>query len=264
MVQPTHNRKSDHLVPCILSGRNRSALFRDLLPNPLMRPCLVEVHHIRIEHAARVASHEKTADGRDIVAVHSWRSARRSHWLGEPDTGLEQLDATGRCHPEEIGSKLAIIITYQILGSLPIGSRFPELLGHPGIGRRSRDADVEHLPRLQFDEEEGKKRAKEEVAHLQEVTSPDLCSVSAQKGGPPLSSWLVGANRPHVFLNGSFADMDAQFQEFSANPLSAPEAILPGHLPDQGDGFCGDLRRIRSRLGLALPVQAKKLSMPAQ
>jgi hypothetical protein len=51
MVQPTHDGKSDHLVACILRGRNQSALFRDLLPNPLMRSCLVEVDHIGIEHA---------------------------------------------------------------------------------------------------------------------------------------------------------------------------------------------------------------------
>src|SRR6266480_1364055 len=49
MVHSTHDWESDHLVPCILSGRDRAALFRDLLPNPLMRPCLVEVHHIGIE-----------------------------------------------------------------------------------------------------------------------------------------------------------------------------------------------------------------------
>jgi hypothetical protein len=35
MVQLTHDRKSDHLVACILSARNRSALYRDLLPNAL-------------------------------------------------------------------------------------------------------------------------------------------------------------------------------------------------------------------------------------
>ena len=51
MMQPTQDRKSDHLVPYILSGRNRATLLRDLLPNSLMRPCLVEVGHIRIEHA---------------------------------------------------------------------------------------------------------------------------------------------------------------------------------------------------------------------
>jgi hypothetical protein len=51
MVQPTHDRKSNHLAPCILSGRNRSEPFRNLLRHPLMRPCLVEVHQIGIEDA---------------------------------------------------------------------------------------------------------------------------------------------------------------------------------------------------------------------
>jgi hypothetical protein len=51
MVQPTHDGKSNHLVSCTLSRWNPSALFRDLLPNPLMRSCLVEVHHIGIEQA---------------------------------------------------------------------------------------------------------------------------------------------------------------------------------------------------------------------
>jgi hypothetical protein len=51
VMQPTHDRTSDHLVACILSGRNRSAQFRDPLPNPLMRSCLVEVGDIAIEHA---------------------------------------------------------------------------------------------------------------------------------------------------------------------------------------------------------------------
>jgi hypothetical protein len=38
--------------------------------------------------------------------------------------------------------------------------------------------------------------------------------------------------------------MDAQFQEFSANPFSAPEPILSGHLSDQGNRFGGDLRLV--------------------
>src|SRR5215469_10098015 len=165
-----------------------------------MRPCLVEVHHIRIEHALEVLLMKNQQMVEAFLPYTPQEALADRIGSGSVIRRLEQLDATGRCHPEEIGSKLAIIITYQILGSLPIGSRFPELLGHPVIGRRSRDADMDHLPRLQFDEEEGKKRAKEGVAHLQEVTSPDLCSVSAQKGCPPLSWWLVGANSPHVFL----------------------------------------------------------------
>ena len=31
---------------------------------------------------------------------------------------------------------------------------------------------------------------------------------------------------PHVLLNGSLADVNAEFQEFSANPLSTPESIF--------------------------------------
>jgi hypothetical protein len=50
MVEPTDDRKSEHLIPCILSGRNRAAPFRYLLLDPLMRSCPVEVHHVLIEH----------------------------------------------------------------------------------------------------------------------------------------------------------------------------------------------------------------------
>jgi len=69
------------------------------------------------------------------------------------------------------------------------------------------------------------------------VASPDLCGVMVQKGGPPLYSWLRSANLPHVFLDGSLAHMNAEFQEFPMNPLSTPEPILRRHFSDQCDGF---------------------------
>jgi hypothetical protein len=67
VVQPTHDQTSDHLIPCILSARNRSATFRDLLLDALMGSCLVEIGHIAIEHAARAASHRRSTDGRGIL-----------------------------------------------------------------------------------------------------------------------------------------------------------------------------------------------------
>ena len=60
--------------------------------------------------------------------------------------GFEQLDVTARRHPVETGSKLAVVIMNQILGCLPIRGGFSQLLGHPGIGRRSCHADMDHLP----------------------------------------------------------------------------------------------------------------------
>jgi len=50
MVQPAHDRKSDHLVPCMMRGYGWSAWSRNLLLDPLMRSCLIEVLHIGIEH----------------------------------------------------------------------------------------------------------------------------------------------------------------------------------------------------------------------
>jgi len=110
-----------------------------------VRSCLVEVHHIRIEDTLELPlmnnqqmvqtflSHtpqEAFTDG-----IGAWSMIR----------GFEKLDVTARRHPVETGSKLAVVIMNQILGCLPIRSGFAELLGHPGIGRRSCHADMDHL-----------------------------------------------------------------------------------------------------------------------
>src|SRR6266566_7478227 len=95
-----------------------------------MRSCLVEVGHIRIEHALELlllkdqqvveaflphTPHEAFTDG-----IGAWRM------IG----GFENLDATCPRHPSKARSEFAIVITDQIFRHLPIGSRFPELLGN--------------------------------------------------------------------------------------------------------------------------------------
>src|SRR2546430_15848618 len=112
---------------------------------------------------------------------------------------FEQLDATGLRHSAETGSKLAIVITDQILGYLPIRRRFSQLLGHPGIRWASSHAHVDHLARLEFYDEEREERSKEQISHLQEVAGPDLSGVVTQKGRPLLTAWLGSANSSHVF-----------------------------------------------------------------
>jgi hypothetical protein len=67
MMQSSHDWKSEHLVPCILRGRNRSALFRYLLRHPLMGSYSVEVHDIRMQYAARAAYLEESIDGPGIL-----------------------------------------------------------------------------------------------------------------------------------------------------------------------------------------------------
>ena len=86
----------------------------------------------------------------------------------------------------------------------------------------------------------------------------------AEKRAPLLPSCLLGANMLHVLLDGALADMNAQFQEFSANPFCTPESILFRHLPDQGDGFGGDFRLVGRSLCSSLPIQTEELPMPAR
>jgi hypothetical protein len=85
VVQPTHDRKSDQLVPCILSGKNRSAPLWDLLRNALMGSCLIEVGHIRIEHALELLLMQDQQMVQAFLSDAPARSVRRSHWL----VGLE-------------------------------------------------------------------------------------------------------------------------------------------------------------------------------
>lgn len=74
---------------------------------------------------------------------------------------FENLDATCLRQPSKARPELAVVITNQIPGCLPIGGRFPKLLRHPSIGRGSRNANVKHLARFQFDKKESEERSKE-------------------------------------------------------------------------------------------------------
>jgi hypothetical protein len=146
MVESTHSRKSNYLAPCMMRGMSRTARFRKLLPNPLMRSCPVEVHHILIEHALEPPLAEDqqmvktflshTPQEGFTLRIGSWRRKRR----------FENLDGTRGRHPRKTWSKFAIVITNQILRCLPIRCSFSELLRNPGIGRRSCHAYVDHLP----------------------------------------------------------------------------------------------------------------------
>jgi hypothetical protein len=55
---------------------------------------------------------------------------------------------------------------------------------------------MDHLPRLQLDEEKGRDRAKEEIRDLQKIASPHLCRMIAQERFPTLpvgSKWRESA-----------------------------------------------------------------------
>ena len=99
---------------------------------------------------------------------------------------FQDLDAACCCNTSETGSKLAIIITDEILRRLSKRCGLPQLLCSPSVGRRARHSDMDHFPRFQLDDEERKKRTKAQVSHLEEIAGPDLSPMIAQKRLPAL------------------------------------------------------------------------------
>jgi len=49
---------------------------------------------------------------------------------------------------------------------------------------------MDHPAGLELDDEKSKERAKEEIAHLQEITGPDIFGMGVQKRAPLLTFWL--------------------------------------------------------------------------
>jgi hypothetical protein len=146
MVESTHSRNSNYLAPCMMRGKRRSARFRKLLPNPLMRSCPVEVHHILIEHALELPLAEDQQMVKTFLS-HTPQEAfadRIGSWCMRGR--FENLDGTRGRHPSKARPKFASVITNQILRCLPIRGSFWELLCNPGIGRIPCHAYVDHLP----------------------------------------------------------------------------------------------------------------------
>ena len=204
MVQSTHDRYGNHFASCILRGRNVSVLLGDLLPNPLMGSCLVEVGHIGLEHALELL----LLQDQQVIQAFLTNTPQEAFTDGIGSRSvirrLENLDTTCPRHTSKAWPKLTVVITNEVLGCVPIRGGFSQLLGHPGIRRRACHADMDHPSRLQFYDEEGKERPKEEIGDLQEVACPDLCGVIARDRSTT-SDLVAGVNEPSSCTSGWYA-----------------------------------------------------------
>jgi len=177
-----------------------------------MRSCLVEVRYVRIEDALELP----------LMQDQQVIEAFLPHTPQEPLTdgigsrgvirGFENFDVTRLCNPREAHPKLAIVITDEVLRPCTIGGGLPKLLCGPSVGRTSCDAHMDHLPRLQFDDEEGEERTEKQVGDLQEIAGPDLPGMIVKESRPLLPMWSSHVYLSHVFLNGAFADSNIQLE----------------------------------------------------
>lgn len=169
-----------------------------------MRSSLVKVHDIRFEKAVKLL----LLEDQEVIQAFSPHTSQKAFTdcicARRSVRCSKHLDATRFCHARKILPECAIIIPDQICGYVPIRRGLAQLLRDPEIGRRSRHVHIDHLPRLQFDDEKGKQRTEEEIGHLQKITGPYPCRMIAQECFPRLSTRSFPGNLFHILLDGPF------------------------------------------------------------
>ncbi len=85
----------------------------------------------------------------------------------------------------------------------------------------------------------------------------------AQKRFPVLSTGLFWTNRLHILLNRPFTHSNIQLEQLATDTLRPPQSVVRGHFLDQRNGLKREPRLLRMRLGMVLPEQTEKLTVPA-
>jgi hypothetical protein len=148
--------------------------------------CVIEVRQIRFEDAMKLP----LVENQQVIETLPPNTPKKAFTdrIGSgrmPGCG-KHLDTTRCCPPSETRPKLTIIVTNEVLWCVSVGRCLPQLLRNPAIGRRSCYPNMDHFPRFQLDDEESKKRAKEQVGDLEEITTPDIGSMGAKECCPRL------------------------------------------------------------------------------
>src|SRR5260221_8730901 len=129
-----------------------------------MRPGSVEAVPIRVEHALELLLMQ---DEQMIEALTPY-TAEEPLTDGIRARGVirsfKNLHVTRLRNPSEAHPKLAVVITDEVLRPHIKGGGFPKLLCSPSVSGRSCHADMDYFARVQFDNEEGKQQAKEEIS----------------------------------------------------------------------------------------------------
>ncbi len=184
--------------------------FWNLLLDPLMWSGSIEVLDIGVEHPLEL----HLMQDEHMVEALPAHTSQKAFTDGIRSRGVirccENLDATRVHNTGEGRPKLAIVIPQKVFRPLSIRCGFPKLLCGPSVGGIACHADMDHSPRVQFDDEEGEKRTEEEVSDWEKVAGPDLFGMVAQEDPPVLATWSSRMHLSQIFLDRTFADVKPQ------------------------------------------------------
>jgi hypothetical protein len=92
---------------------------------------------------------------------------------------------------------------------------------------------------LQFHDYEDIDRLKKPIVGNGKIASPNIAHVILDKSGPILGKGRRFSYQANIFLDGSFAQGNAQFQEFTSDSLRAPKRVFLDQSTDYPYRFRG-------------------------
>ena len=85
-----------------------------------------------------------------------------------------------------------------------------------------------------------------------------------KEGAPALAALARRPPGPHVLLNRSFADADAELQQLSADALRTPQHVVARHRLDERDELRGEPSGLAPESGPMRPDDLEQVSVRAQ
>ena len=139
MVQSTQDWEGEDLATIVIWRDRLTIPFWNLLFDALMRSGSIEVLDIGMQDTVQLLllQDEKVIETLSTHAAQKPFTDRIGSWFVVRRG--EHLDTAGCGHASETGSKFVITIANEIFRRLSKGSRLPQLLGGPGVCRRSCD-----------------------------------------------------------------------------------------------------------------------------
>src|SRR5262245_5058252 len=144
------------------AGRGRTAL-----PKPLMGSIGIVVGSVGPNDRVQLPFAQDEPMIEALAPDTAEQTLDKGIGLGGMEWRVEDFDADPSGHGGKAGAEFVIVVVDQILRGGAKGCCLAQLLGQPGIGRMTSDADVHNLTRPNLQDEEQEEVPEENVHDLQ-------------------------------------------------------------------------------------------------
>jgi hypothetical protein len=137
-----------------------------------------------------------------------------------------------------------------------------QLAGNPFRARMRRHTQPKKLTTTMSQDQEAVQQPKRDRRHQEQIHRSDAVGMIAKEGLPALR-WRHPPPR-HVLCNCGLSHIDAELEQFTVHPRSAPKRVCDTHLADKAANLSRRTRPTTARSGLPTPIGAETNAMPAQ